>query len=62
MSRAQVAAAVPPLPRQQGPHPQQAPAAPPQGGPEQPGGPGESTVHDLGIVQPPRLNKPPDHR
>jgi hypothetical protein len=50
---------------------------PPAQGPRQPGGPGvppqgvppegtppssAATVHDLGVVQPPRLNKLPDHR
>lgn len=48
----------------QGAQPQGAPpqpAAPPAGGPPAPA-PAEPTVHDLGIVQPPRLDKPPGHR
>ena len=49
----------PHLPRQAAPSAPSAPGQPPV--PPQ-AGPAEPTVHDLGIVQPPRLNEPPDLR
>lgn len=36
--------------------------APVQPAPPPPAPPAQPTVHDLGVVQPPRLNKPPDQR
>jgi hypothetical protein len=51
------------VPAQPPSQPQPQPPSQPEPRPyDQPTVPEQQTVHDLGVVQPPRLNKPPDHR